>query len=272
MQHRYVLVDVFTQEPLAGNALAVFTDARGLSSEQMQRVAREMNLSETVFVLPAEAGGDARVRIFTPRTELPFAGHPIVGASWVIGRAVHLGLLRLETGLGVIPVELERDGGMLARVTMTQQVPTFEEAADSAAYTSALGLPAVPVVHCRNGPLTALVRAPSRAVLSGLTPDLGALERCESDTVCVFALEDGEMRVRVFCPRVGVPEDPGTGSAAGPLVAHLVNEGDLPGGPIVLHQGAEMGRPCQIEVDVVAGGAPRVGGACAVLGRGALEL
>src|SRR3954462_6458546 len=97
-QYRYVLVDVFTDTPLTGNPLAVFTDARGLDDERMARIGNEMNLSETIFILPSEGDGDARVRIFTPRRELPFAGHPLVGAAWVYRRATHLGRVVFGTG------------------------------------------------------------------------------------------------------------------------------------------------------------------------------
>src|SRR5918994_5031796 len=106
---RYVVADVFTDTPLAGNALAVFTDARDLSPLEMQALARETNLSETVFVLRPEDGGHARLRIFTPATELAFAGHPVLGAAFVLAAPLQLGVIRLETGRGVVPVELTRD-------------------------------------------------------------------------------------------------------------------------------------------------------------------
>src|SRR5271167_4916452 len=107
----FLLVDVFTDTPLEGNPLGVFTDARRYSSAQMQRLARELNLSETVFVLPAEREADVRIRIFTPRGELSFAGHPVLGCAFVVGEALGGEVVRLETGLGVIPIELERERG-----------------------------------------------------------------------------------------------------------------------------------------------------------------
>src|SRR5947209_2189248 len=106
---RYFVVDVFTDKPLEGNQLAVFPDAAGLSPERMQRLAREMSFSETVFVLPAEGSGDVRVRIFTPRHELPFAGHPVLGCAFVVGSSLDRDAVGLETALGVIPVQLERE-------------------------------------------------------------------------------------------------------------------------------------------------------------------
>src|SRR5438477_10753724 len=109
----YVVVDVFTDRPLEGNQLGVFTDARPLGPDQMQRLAREMNFAECTFVLPAERGGDARVRIFTPANELPFAGHPVLGTAFAIGEQKGIDVVRLETGLGVVPIELRREGGRI---------------------------------------------------------------------------------------------------------------------------------------------------------------
>src|SRR6266545_92005 len=120
---RYCLVDVFTDTPLEGNQLGVFTHARGFSSERMQGLARELNLSETIFVLPPERDGDVRVRIFTPRRELPFAGHPVLGCAFVVGDALSGDTVRLETGLGVIPVDLEREDGRIVLGRMQQMIP-----------------------------------------------------------------------------------------------------------------------------------------------------
>jgi len=121
----YFVVDVFTDTPLEGNQLGVFPDAGRFSSEQMQRLAREMNFSETVFILPAEGDGDVRVRIFTTRQELPFAGHPTLGCAFVVGSALGRDIVRLETGLGVIPVELERDSGRIVFGRMQQVIPSW---------------------------------------------------------------------------------------------------------------------------------------------------
>src|SRR5919204_2465485 len=119
---RYVVADVFTDRSLAGNQLAVFTDGRDVDVETMQALARELNLSETVFVLPAEDGGHARIRIFTPVTELAFAGHPVLGSAFVLGAPLQLGEIRLETGAGVVPVALERDGVRITFGWMAQPV------------------------------------------------------------------------------------------------------------------------------------------------------
>src|SRR3954453_11852401 len=117
---RYVVIDVFTDEPLQGNQLAVFTDARDIPEENLQRVAREMNLSETTFVYPPEADGHVRMRIFTPSSELPFAGHPTLGTAFVLAAPLQLVEIKLETGRGTIPVQLEREGPRIVFGRMTQ--------------------------------------------------------------------------------------------------------------------------------------------------------
>nr|MBA3428598.1 PhzF family phenazine biosynthesis protein [Actinomycetota bacterium] len=122
---RYVVADVFTDTALAGNQLAVFTDARDLDELTMQRLALEIGFSETVYVLPPREGGNVRIRIFTPVTELPFAGHPVLGTAFVLGAPLQLGTIGLETGRGIVPVELERDeSGRIVFGRMSQPVPT----------------------------------------------------------------------------------------------------------------------------------------------------
>src|SRR5262249_58717945 len=116
---RYVVIDVFTDRPLVGNQLAVFTDGREVDDETMQALAREMNLSETVFVLPAEAGGHARIRVFTPASELPFAGHPTLGTAFVLSQPLQLVEIRLELPAGIVPVRLEREGARIGFRWMT---------------------------------------------------------------------------------------------------------------------------------------------------------
>jgi trans-2,3-dihydro-3-hydroxyanthranilate isomerase len=275
-QHRYVLVDVFTDTPLAGNPLAVFTDARKLDASTMGRIAAELNLSETSFVLPAEGEGDARVRIFTPRRELPFAGHPLCGTAWVMGRSVVLDSLRLETGAGVIPVSLERSGGMLERVVMTQPRPTFSPARDPAAVFAALRLPppafGESLEVADNGLRTALVPVASHDELRGLEPDLSALARVDVDCVLAWHFDRDAVHARAFLPDLGIAEDPATGSAVGPLAVQLVRRGLLPPGEVRVEQGAEIGRPSVIEAEVTPEGDVRVGGRCVVVGRGFLEL
>src|SRR5256885_15459085 len=137
---RYVVADVFTDTPLAGNPVAVFTDGRGLADDEMQRLARELNLSESVFVFPAEEGGHARIRIFTPALELPFAGHPILGTAFVLAGPLSLDEIRLETLKGVVPVRLDREGPKIVFGRMVQPLPTHEPFAGEAALLAALGL------------------------------------------------------------------------------------------------------------------------------------
>src|SRR3954447_6398214 len=137
---RYVLADVFTDSPLEGNALAVFTDAREIPEETLQPLARELNLSETVYVYPAEAGGHARIRIFTPMDELPFAGHPVLGTAFVLAAPLQLPEIVLETGKGPIPVRLQREGGRMRLGGMSQPVPTIEPFAAADELLAAVGV------------------------------------------------------------------------------------------------------------------------------------
>src|SRR5439155_646818 len=152
---RYVVADVFTDTPLAGNPVAVFTDARGLSGEEMQRLARELNLSESVFVLPAEAGGHARIRIFTPGIEMQFAGHPTLGTAFVLAAPMQLIEIRLETGAGIVPVVLEREGPRIVFGRMAQPIPSWEPYEEEEALLRAVGVersePPVDALRTRRG-------------------------------------------------------------------------------------------------------------------------
>ena len=152
---RYVVADVFTDTPLTGNQLAVFTDARDLTSEDMQSLAREMNFSETVFVLPPSSpDADVRIRIFTPALELPFAGHPVLGAAFVLGLPLQKIVINLETVSGVVPVELERDGARIVFGWMQQPIPRWELADNEQGILAALGIPSsgLPVERYELGP------------------------------------------------------------------------------------------------------------------------
>jgi trans-2,3-dihydro-3-hydroxyanthranilate isomerase len=242
--HQYVVADVFTEEPLKGNPVAVFTDATGFSTERMQRIAREMNLSETVFVLPAERDGDVRVRIFTPVNELPFAGHPTLGAAIVLadGRDA----LSMETTMGTVPFTYDRSRPDALAASMRQPVPTWEAYDKTEHLLAALGIEgsALPVDVYRNGPRHVFVGLPDVPALSALRPDQRALaEHLDVATNC-FAGAGTTWRTRMFSPAYGVAEDAGTGSAAGPLAIHLARHGMVPfGNRIEIWQGVEMGRP-----------------------------
>jgi trans-2,3-dihydro-3-hydroxyanthranilate isomerase len=243
---RYVVVDVFTQAPLEGNGLAVFTDGRGLSTEVMRRLARELNLSETVFVLPARERGDCRLRIFTPTSELPFAGHPVLGAAFVVGCALERDAVGLETGAGLVQVELAREAGRVVFGRMCQPIPTWRAYQREAELLRALGLQrsGLPVEVYSNGPLHVYVELDSEQAVAGLSPDMRALATLGEICVSCFAGSSASWKTRMFAPALGVPEDPATGSAAGPLSVHLSRHGRVAfGEEIEIRQGAEIGRP-----------------------------
>jgi trans-2,3-dihydro-3-hydroxyanthranilate isomerase len=248
-EYRFYQVDVFTAKAFGGNPLAVFPDAQGLTSDEMQCLAREMNLSESTFVLPPEKpGADFKVRIFTPALEVPFAGHPVVGTHWVLA---HLGRVDLaepltqvyfELGVGVLPADLHVSGGQVGRVVMTQGRPTFHAVLDEL-MDLALGLglapdaitdTALPVQVVSTGLPQMMVPVRSLAEVQGLDAgelNVTALNRaCRAmDTlrVVVFCVETehpgSTVHVRMFAPLAGVPEDPATGSANGALGAYLIH-------------------------------------------------
>jgi trans-2,3-dihydro-3-hydroxyanthranilate isomerase len=238
----------------------------------MQALARETNLSETTFVLPPEADGDFRVRVFTPERELPFAGHPLVGTAVVLGRSLPFDRLTFETGAGNLRLDLVRDGAQVRGAVLEQPEPRFAPLEEPDLLLAGLGLSPRPVVVADNGLRFALVAVESEAELRAAVPD-GARLAAAFDLigVSVYVAASDPVRVRVFAFGAGVAEDPGTGSAAGPLAAHLVREGLRAPGPVALLQGVEIGRPCAIEA--VAGlGPPRVGGAVTLVARGQYVL
>ena len=221
---RYVVADVFTDVPLAGNQLAVFTDARDLDSVTMQALALELGFSETVFVLPAGADAHARLRIFTPRLELPFAGHPTLGSAFVLAAPLQLGVIRLETGVGVVPVELTRDEtGRIVFGRMTQPVPEVAPFEREAELLEALGVERseLPVELYDNGVRHVYVAAASEEAVRGLEPDMRALGAFDVIGANVFAGAGTRWKVRMFSSADGVGEDAATGSACGPLACHL---------------------------------------------------
>jgi trans-2,3-dihydro-3-hydroxyanthranilate isomerase len=243
--HSYFVCDVFTSEPLQGNQLGVFTDGRPFSPGQMQRLAREMNFAETVFLLPPRDGGDARLRIFTPRTELPFAGHPVLGTAFVVGTALGAGAVTLETGAGLIPITLERSDDRITFGRMSQPIPTREPFGRARELLDILGAgpSQLPVELYRNGPPHVYVQLNSEDAVAALRPDMTALAGLEVAVNC-FAGRGHLWKTRMFYPSGGIPEDPATGSAAGPLAIHLARHGRIGfGEQIEIRQGAEIGRP-----------------------------
>jgi trans-2,3-dihydro-3-hydroxyanthranilate isomerase len=277
---RYVVADVFTDTPLAGNGLAVFTDARELAEEELQRLARELNLSETVFVFPPEAGGHARIRIFTPGVELPFAGHPILGTAYVLAGPLQTPELQLETQRGIVPVVLERDHERIVFGRMAQPLPRWQPFGEAEALLAALGVDesTLPVEHYDNGAQFIYVGIGSVEELSALRPDVGALlDLSEVFGVYCFAGEGTQWRARMFAPGGGVAEDPATGSAAGPCAVHLARHGRIGfGEEVQIMQGVEIGRPSTLyaRADGSAEKLERVevGGTAVLVARGEFRL
>lgn len=275
---RYLICDVFTSVPLQGNQLAVFLDGQEFSSSDMQSVAREMNLAETVFLLPARAGGDAAMRIFTPRTELPFAGHPVLGTAVVVGAALKASQVTLETGEGPVPVRLEVQDGTVVFGRMLQPSPVWERFERDEELLRALGVGAseVPIEVYRNGPQHVFVMLGDEDAVSRLSPDMALLSGLGVAANC-FATRGLNVKTRMFYPAAGVAEDAATGSAAGPLAVHLSRHGRIAfGDEIVISQGEEIGRPSRLFA-TAHGTAERidrieVGGAAVIVAEGLYRL
>jgi trans-2,3-dihydro-3-hydroxyanthranilate isomerase len=272
---RYVIADVFTDVPLAGNQVAVFTDAREIPEERLQPLAREINYSETVFVYPAAGDGHARIRIFTPNNELPFAGHPILGTAFVLAQPLQLEEIHLETGRGLVPVRLDRDGPRVAFGWMRQPEPTWEPFERAEELCRILGATPtdLPLELYRQGPGHVLVELGSAEEVAALTPDFGALARFMDEGAAVFARDGDRWKLRVFVPAYGIAEDPATGSAAGPLALHLARHGRIAfGDEIVIGQGVEIGRPSTLHAVARSPEDIEVGGSAVVVARGEFRL
>jgi trans-2,3-dihydro-3-hydroxyanthranilate isomerase len=307
-RYRYNVVDVFTDTPLTGNQLAVFTDARGIPEEMLQPLAREMNFSETVFVYPptqrAQAGGTAqqatsgrdndeetvfvypsevahaRIRIFTPAVEVPFAGHPTLGSAFVLAGPLQLDEIALETGQGVVPVRLEREGAQIVFGWMEQPIPTVELYADAGGLLAALGVQRseLPVELYDNGLPNVYVVLSSEEEVAALRPDLSRLAELPAVIgVNCLAGSGSRWKTRMFAPAGGVAEDPATGSAAGPLALHLARHGLISfGDEIEITQGVEIDRPsklyARVEGSVDRAERVEVGGSAVVVARGEFQL
>ena len=276
----YEVVDVFTQTPFAGNPLAVVLGADDLPTPALQAIANEFNLSETAFpmdISPGTAAPDYRLRIFTPEVELPFAGHPSVGAAWVLAQR---GLLRpgpvvQSCGAGRLALEVTADGA-----TLTGGTPTAAEPLDAGPVLRAAGLTGRDLIGveprtCGTGLEWTYLLVRSDA-LARCAPDVAALKRLGGAGVSVFAWDGEQAHARVFAGGVGVAEDAATGSAALGLGVYLVATGLLPdGGPYAVRQGIEMGRPSLLECAVrVSGGravSVQVGGGVVPVARGQIR-
>lgn len=301
MQLRFATVDVFTTRQFGGNPLAVVLDGQGLSTFEMQAIAAEFNLSETTFVLPPRAAEHtAEVRIFTPRAEMPFAGHPNVGTAFVLarhgeacGRPITGDRLVFEEKAGLVGMDILRDGGVVsgARLAAPQRFAAGKAiAADKV--SEACRLPAAAVTAARHAPVIASCGAPfviaeltDRAALTAATPRSDAFHRHFAGEAVNGALlyvrgEDGtaDVHCRMFAPLHGIPEDPATGSAnvalAG-LLASLRPESEL-ALKLTILQGVDMGRPSLMAASATKRGGKvvetTIGGSCVEVMTGQLTL
>jgi len=301
-QAKFTLVDVFTSRPFGGNQLAVFSDAAGLSDAEMQELAHEMNFSESTFVTASDVPGAVRrVRIFTPAREIPMAGHPTVGTTWVL--ASHGQILpksaridvTLELGIGPVTVSIEGANARPEFVWMQHREAEFGAIRrDAARIASALGIEAsdiredLPIQIVSTGFPFLYVPLRSADALARCAPNkttLAALFEANEQrlpTYMFVANEQGAfaVRARMFAPHTdGIPEDPATGSAAAPFGAYAATHGLIkpdPSAAFVIQQGVEMGRPSEIHVEVARkeSGALgiRIGGRCAIVGEGAMFI
>ena len=309
MKVSFVTCDVFTDRPFTGNPLLVVPDARGLTTAQMQAIAREINYSESTFVLPAKDETHAYwQRTFVPVKEIPYAGHPTVGTACVLAA---LGKVAAEAGDGVVPVTIEvgfgplnlellKEGGRVARVVMEQGKPEWTAPVAGndvkGKIAAALGVPFdtlhpdLPVQAVGTGNTFLMVPLVSVAAVSSALADTRMLNHVEKELgvlgLLFFAFDATpagvRLRARMFAPGAGVPEDPATGSAAGPLGVYLALHGVLPGGVadgrgrFSIDQGVEMGRPSVLDVTVLlAGGRPtgvRVAGSAVLMMRGEIDV
>lgn len=287
MPRRYVQLDVFASRPGTGNPLGAVLDAEGLDTASMQALAAWLNLSETIFFLPPDAGADYRIRIFTPGSELPFAGHPSVGAAWL---AVTHGLatprdghLLQQCAAGLLPAKVLGDPkhpeirlrSPRGRVLDASPGTLPEELAAIARTDRAVEL-------WNNGPSWWLIEAASAKQLRQLKPDFGAIAAWTNATsatgVALFASEpeDGhQLAVRAFCPgdAVNVPEDPVTGSANALIAGRLHREGRLPGrdGRYIASQGRELSRDGRVALQVDTEGEVWIGGEVQQIIQGTLD-
>lgn len=287
-------LDVFTETPFVGNPLAVVLGADSLTTAQMQTIAREFNLSETIFVMaPRDPAHSAKVRIFFPTAEIPFAGHPTIGCAILLAEAAHRGdfstTITLEEEAGLVPVTVSRQAGrIIAELTAPVLPYPAGGTPDAALLAAALDLgpedlgPHAPGVH-EGGPRYLYAPLASLAALARarvVEPHWSRLIAVHGvDSAYLYAKgEDCDFRARLFSPTAGVPEDPATGSASAILAAQLLANGAVPDGTtrLTLHQGVEMGRPSILRLTIAAAGgalaAVRIAGSAVRIGEGRLRL
>jgi len=302
---KFYQADVFTSQPFGGNPVAVFPEAQGLTDDQLQQIAREMNLSETVFVFPpSDPAAVVRLRIFTPTQEIPFAGHPVVGAMHVLAQ---LGMITTsepitrvvqECNIGCFPVDLLTRNGQVMRVVMTQPAPQFLERIDDTEdlykVAAALGIPKHTITDTKHslevvstGLPVLIVPVRTLTAVRSINPDPSAIVdlcgRFGANGIMAFTTVTVEpfsnVHARMFAPAIGIPEDPATGSASGALGAYLVQNKIVSFGPlteIVIEQGYEVERPSRILVQVELKGdaieTVKVGGQCVMVVEGSLSF
>lgn len=302
---KFYQADVFTSEPFGGNPVAVIPDAQGLNDDQLQQIAREMNLSETVFVFPpTDKAAVARLRIFTPTQEIPFAGHPVLGTFFVLAELgiipVKEPITRLmqECNIGLFPVELHAEVGQVERIVMTQPKPEFlgpvEETEDLYKVAGALGLSKYviadakwPIEVVSTGLPVLIVPVRTLTAVRSIRPDASAISdvcrRFGANGIMVFTTVTVEpsstVHTRMFAPSIGILEDPATGSASGALGAYLVQNGVVevtPTTEIIAEQGYAIDRPSRIFVQVDSDDdviqSVKVGGECVMVIEGTLKF
>ncbi len=298
MRYRYYICDVFTETRFGGNQLAVLPEAAGLSDVQMQKIAREFNFSETTFVFPAEAGYTRRVRIFTPKTELPFAGHPNVGTAFALAAAGEFGPIEtsmtvtFEEKAGLVPLSIHpREGGRIWCELSAPQRLSLGKTVSASTLAAAVSLAAEDIVASTHLPQVASVGLPF--LMAELT-NRGALERARiqmhgldalvaedvTPDIHLYTLAAGEfdIRARMFAPLDGVPEDPATGSANCALAGLLSHYDEAASGSFRwrIAQGVEMGRPSILDASAEKSEgtvvAAKVGGASVLVSEGLIEV
>lgn len=300
-RYRFLQLDVFTHEPFGGNQLAAFTNAAGLSDGEMQAIAREMNFSETVFVLPArDVKALRRLRIFTPGAELPVAGHPTVGSIFALAaegviRASETSPIYLELGVGTLPIDVLFEGDRLSFAWMHQPIPEFTPwPGDLAALLASIGLdegdldPTLPIERGSAGVPFLYIPVRSPAALGRAQPGTGLRAALADPTnqLCAYlftldGVQGANARSRMFAPAVGIAEDAATGIAAGPFGVYLLRHGqvqpdDVGETRLRIEQGVEMGRASRIAVAL--SGTPervqdvRVGGESVLVAEGTFFL
>ncbi|MFY0687638.1 MAG: PhzF family phenazine biosynthesis protein [Cyclobacteriaceae bacterium] len=290
----YHLLDVFTNQRFGGNQLAVFPDARNVPEDQMQEIARELNLSETVFILPKTRLGGHQMRIFTPATELPTAGHPTIGTAFLLGRDITPDLsdratLLLDQKIGLIEVEIAYKNQVPIKATMRQPLPKFGAVYDvRKMFTDLLSLNETslldhPIQEIACGVPYILIPLNSLEAVKNIKFRLDLWEQMKDKVNGAFIYaftpsgeqEASNLHGRMFAPEGGILEDPATGSANGPLGCYVTHY-DILKGPFVSEQGFEMGRPSIIHIDIQQSGdhitAVHVGGESVFVGQGELYL